>query len=77
MSMSRPRGMQSRDNAQHMTSSSRDCFKCGYVHDRAAICPARGKKCSGCGKIGHFIKVCHGRKQFASPVNAIQVDDDK
>ncbi|KAJ1131262.1 hypothetical protein NDU88_009601 [Pleurodeles waltl] len=43
------------------------CFRCGllghYANDKS--CPARNQKCSGCGTVGHFIKVCKKKKGTA------------
>ena len=36
-----------------------DCSRCGAPNwSRQHECPARGKKCAKCGKIGHFAKCC-------------------
>lgn len=37
-------------------------------------CPARGKQCASCQKIGHFAKVCRGRRLKAAPVDEIGID---
>lgn len=38
------------------------CYFCGgsYPHEKA--CPAEGKTCNNCKKIGHFEQVCHAKK---------------
>ena len=36
------------------------CQYCGRVH-LLRQCPAYGKRCAGCGKMGHFKKVCYSR----------------
>ena len=36
------------------------CQYCGRVHP-LRHCPVYGKMCMGCGKMGHFKKVCHSR----------------
>ena len=40
--------------------SNQSCYSCGSNQHRSGhtTCPARGKKCNGCSKIGHFKKVC-------------------
>ena len=35
-------------------------------------CPAYGKMCNGCGKVGHYKKVCQSRKDCA--VHAVEVE---
>ena len=39
-------------------------------------CPAGDKVCSGCNKIGHFVKVCRSRKVRGNVVNTIEMDKD-
>ena len=36
------------------------CNRCGQVH--RVKCPAEGKTCSNCQKVGHFAKVCRSKK---------------
>ena len=41
-----------------------DCNRCGAPNwSRQPECPARGKKCANCGKIGHFAKCCRTNKR--------------
>ena len=41
-----------------------DCNRCGAPNwSRQHECPARGKKCAKCGKIGHFAKCCRTSKK--------------
>ena len=41
-----------------------DCNRCGAPNwSRQHECPARGKKCAKCGKIGHFAKCCRANKR--------------
>ncbi|KAJ8893095.1 hypothetical protein PR048_005678 [Dryococelus australis] len=39
----------------------RKCPKCGYNHPQRT-CPAVGKECKKCGKVGHFSKVCRSKQ---------------
>ena len=40
-----------------------ECSRCGFEDCKGRdICPAKGKKCDGCGKQNHFQKVCRSRK---------------
>ena len=43
--------------------SKQKCNMCGYVHRSPGpdACPARGKTCKICSKIGHFASVCHNK----------------
>ncbi len=34
------------------------CGNCGGTYPHIRVCPARGKDCKSCGKIGHFARVC-------------------
>ena len=41
-----------------------DCNRCGSPNwSRQHECPARGKKCGKCGKIGHFAKCCRANRE--------------
>lgn len=47
---------------------TRECKFCGTDHEmKKSACPAVGKKCTRCGKEGHFAKKCDSR-----PVNHVQ-----
>ena len=77
--MSWPFGMPTgnrRSNAQRNAASRPSCGKCGYVHARDN-CPARGKQCIVCSRMGHFAKVCRSRQQQNTTVSAINMDDKK
>ena len=43
---------------------SRSCDYCGWEKGHREIndCPARGKQCASCGKMGHYAKVCRSSK---------------
>ena len=40
------------------------CRYCGRNHEPRQ-CPAYGKMCAGCGKMGHFRKVCRSKRDHA------------
>ena len=51
-------------NVRHtpcMTGQQYPCRYCGGIH-APMQCPAYGKKCIGCGKMGHFKKVCQSKR---------------
>ena len=50
-----------------------ECQQCGYKHHKGT-CPAKGKQCAYCSKIGHFAKVCRARRTTTAPVNEICMD---
>ncbi len=42
--------------------SAKSCWFCGGNYPHTSTCPAKGKTCNLCKKIGHFEKVCHSKK---------------
>ena len=52
-------------------SQQQQCQYCGGVH-LSRQCPVYGKICAGCGKMGHFKKVCHSKGSWA--VNEIEIE---
>lgn len=56
------------------------CSDCGFTKHRSSTCPAAGKACNGCGKIGHFRKMCRNKKRVAvvnEDVNAMNQQEEK
>lgn len=51
----------------------KQCGYCGGLIHRILDCPARGKKCTACGKFNHFMKVCRStaRKPSKAQVNTM------
>ena len=47
----------------------RQCGNCGVVYFSDHVCRAFGKQCYGCGKTGHFAKVCRSKQQRTTFVN--------
>ena len=43
------------------------CRNCGGVYPHIKECPAKGKECYSCKKIGHFSKVCRSSKKSNKP----------
>ena len=47
------------------------CFYCGGEYPHSSVCPAKGKTCRSCSKIGHFASVCRSnsnKKQVGGKV---------
>ena len=49
-------------------SAGQSCFFCGFARHPRPKCPARDAKCSSCGKMGHFAKVCRSGSMTAAAV---------
>ena len=49
------------DRLMHKTVNRKPCRYCTGIH-APQQCPAFGKTCAGCGKTGHYKKVCRSRK---------------
>ena len=56
------------------------CYLCGNAYPHTGDCPAKGKKCSACGTLNHFAKVCRkAKKQHQNKGNrasAVQESSD-
>ena len=52
----------------------RKCYSCGgpFPHSRNKPCPAKGKACGNCSRLGHFASLCRGKRN----VLAATVDSD-
>ena len=42
---------------QESQHTDRTCMSCGLMHNFSTQCPAKGKKCLNCSKIGHFARM--------------------
>ena len=63
------------DNMRHtsgMTGQQCPCRYCSGIH-KPRQCPAYGKICVGCGKMGHFKKVCQSRIERA--MNKLEAEE--
>ena len=55
--------------------NSSKCTRCPYQHEPSK-CPARGKTCNYCHKIGHFAESCQ-RRLWKKEVQDIQAEEDE
>uniref|UniRef100_T1IT31 CCHC-type domain-containing protein n=1 Tax=Strigamia maritima TaxID=126957 RepID=T1IT31_STRMM len=47
----------------NQTNSQAGCSRCGFPKHFTGRCPASGVNCSGCGKTGHYVRMCRTKKQ--------------
>ena len=47
------------------------CGNCGGTYPHFRACPARGKDCKSCGKIGHFARVCRTKLSSSQHVRNV------
>ena len=54
------------------------CFNCNgpFPHSKNKPCPARGKSCNKCSKLGHFASVCRGEKNVLAATADLDSSDD-
>ena len=54
------------------------CGRCNRKHAKESQCPARGKKCRKCAKLGHFAAVCTTKTMQKKAVGEVlrKLDDD-
>ena len=53
------------------------CGNCGGTYPHFRACPARGKDCKSCGKIGHFARVCRTKPPSSQHVRNVTHTDPK
>ncbi|KAI0989818.1 hypothetical protein GJ496_006051 [Pomphorhynchus laevis] len=54
-----------------ITVTTKVCFFCGRDWYLRSACPTRNSTCNGCGKVGHFSKVCRSKPKQKSRINMI------
>ena len=69
----RGHGRDSRNNPPD--NHQNHCGKCGGSHSASQCCPALGRKCNHCYKIGHFKSVCKKRRRKARKADDAQVEE--
>lgn len=47
---------------------TKPCTNCGIKNHRFSVCPAEGKTCIKCGKVGHFKRVCRQKVPMVAVV---------
>ena len=52
-------------------NKSKKCYRCGGQFPHTKKCPAVGKKCNFCSKIGHFERCCLSKNKSTKPTQAI------
>ena len=53
-----------------------DCWNCGRQHDlrnKETNCPAYGKTCTECSRLGHFASVCRAKQRKAGPDRSVRL----
>lgn len=58
-------------NADRKKSDSTVCRNCGGSYPHKVSCPAKGKICRSCNKVGHFARVCRTNLPRWKPVNTV------
>lgn len=57
----RRKGWRAGDRAESGAPPGHGCSNCGGRHGAEESCPASGRPCHGCGKLGHFERMCRSR----------------
>ena len=50
------------------------CNRCG-THHRRDDCPAKGKICGSCGKVGHYARLCRSRPITNTPLHEVRTTE--
>lgn len=74
----RPTGNSGIRGGRHGTSSRTDrekardeCPACGLNHRVKGLCPAVGRNCTGCGRVGHFVARCRDSQTNGKSVRSV------
>ena len=67
-------------NALNPPHEEKRCFSCGgaFPHAKERPCPAKGKNCNKCGRVGHFASCCRGGNKSVLAASAVDdLSDDE
>jgi hypothetical protein len=53
-----------RGGSSHHHGNKNICRNCGGYFPHTTLCPAKGKECRACRKVGHFAKVCRSKNSL-------------
>ena len=68
-------GQQSQPQRRQPQQGNRNCWFCGGPFPHKTTCPATGKECRHCKKMGHFASVCRSAKANEA-IHTVDQDDD-
>ena len=51
-----------KESSSQPRSTPKTCYNCGGEYPHSFRCPAEGRECNNCHKLGHFARVCRGGK---------------
>ena len=57
---------QQQSRREEKPKSGKSCYWCGGNYPHTGDCPAKSKKFSSCGKVGHYENVCRSKKPQAA-----------
>jgi hypothetical protein len=66
-----------KDSRYHFNNNSGVVRRCNRKNVNESQCPARGKKCGKCAKIGHFAAVCRTKTVQRKAVGEISKTSDE
>ena len=65
-------------NIEYNHTRKYNCNNCGQQH-AAKSCPAYGKSCNNCHKLGHYAKLCRStnRQRQRKPIRSLEYEEDQ
>ena len=71
-------GREAGEQTPNPPKGDKRCFNCGgpFPHLKDKPCPAKGKSCNKCSKLGHFASVCRGEKNVLATTANLDSSDD-